>query len=154
MTGGGSVTERREKGKVGRKKRIPPRIYLRYILMNAPGLAAFILVLIILKRWFALPGWLVWSLVAAWIIKDALLFPVVWRAYDWNGPGGAAPMAGERGIVKERLDPSGYVQVRGELWRAERDGDGPPIEPGRPVRVRKRDGFTLYVTPDEDGERQ
>ena len=54
-------------------------------------------------------------------------------------------MIGERAIVRERLAPSGYVKVRGELWRAEKSGDGPAIESGQPVRVVKREGLTLFV---------
>jgi len=62
-------------------------------------------------------------------------------------------MVGKRGIVSKRLDPSGYVQVYGELWRAEQLGDKPPVEEGRPVRVQKMEGLTLYVEP-EDTEKE
>jgi len=58
-------------------------------------------------------------------------------------------MVGERGIVKGPLDPSGYVQVRRELWKAEREGDGPSIEAGSRMRIHRREGLTLYVIPDE-----
>ena len=37
------------------------------------------------------------------------------------------------GIAKERLAPAGYVQIHGELWRAEIIDDGPPVEMGQPV---------------------
>lgn len=39
-------------------------------------------------------------------------------------------MLDARGIAKEKLDPSGYVQVRGELWKAEVWGGGPPVDAG------------------------
>jgi membrane protein implicated in regulation of membrane protease activity len=37
------------------------------------------------------------------------------------------------------------VQVRGELWRAEKLDDGPPIEAGQPVQIIKMEGLTLFV---------
>jgi membrane-bound ClpP family serine protease len=57
-------------------------------------------------------------------------------------------MIGERGVAKEKLVPSGYVQIHGELWRAEKIGEGPPIEEGQPVRVKKMQGLTLLVVPE------
>jgi membrane protein implicated in regulation of membrane protease activity len=133
-------------------KKIPRPIYLRYILLNIPGLAAVILILIIIQHWVVLPVWLFWSIIGFWIVKDALLFPFVWRAYDWERPGQSRSMIGERGIAKERLAPAGYVQVRGELWRAVKIDDGPVIEIGQSVKIVKLDGLTLFVeklTPDK-----
>ena len=128
-------------------RKIPRPIYLRYILLNVPGVVAVILVLMIIQYWVDLPVWLSASIIAFWIIKDVLLFPFVWRSYDAKGPGQSRSMIGERGIAKERLAPSGYVQVHGELWRAEKIGDGPPIEAGQPVHIIKMEGLTLFVEP-------
>ncbi|MBW2486473.1 MAG: NfeD family protein, partial [Deltaproteobacteria bacterium] len=100
-----------------RPRRIPKPIYFRYILLNIPGLAAVILILIIIQHWVVLPVWLFWSIVAFWVVKDAVLFPFVWQAYDWERSGQSRSMIGERGIAKERLAPAGYVQIYGELWR-------------------------------------
>jgi membrane-bound serine protease (ClpP class) len=61
-------------------------------------------------------------------------------------------MIGERGIAKERLAPAGYVQVRGELWRAFIIDDGPAIETGQSVKIVKMDGLTLFVEPVTSGE--
>ena len=133
-------------------KKIPRPIYLRYILLNIPGLAAVILILIIIRYWVVLPGWLFWSIIVFWIVKDALLFPFVWRAYDWERPGRSRSMIGERGIAKEQLAPKGYVQVHGELWRAVKIDDGPPIEMGQSVKIVKMDGLTLFVEPVTSGE--
>ena len=133
-------------------KKIPRPIYLRYILLNIPGLAAVILILIIIRHWVVLPGWLFWSIIVFWIVKDALLFPFVWRAYDWERPGRSRSMIGERGIAKEQLAPKGYVQVHGELWRAVKIDDGPPIEMGQSVKIVKMDGLTLFVEPVTSGE--
>jgi len=125
--------------------KIPRPIYLRYILLNIPSLAAVILILIIIQHWVVLPGWLFGSIIVFWIVKDALLFPFVWRAYDWAGPGRSRSMIGERGLAKERLAPAGKVQIHGELWRAVKIDSGPPIEIGQSVKIVKMDGLTLFV---------
>ena len=128
-------------------RKIPRPIYLRYILLNIPGLAAVILILIIIQHWVVLPVWLFWSIIGFWIVKDVVLFPFVWRAYDWERSGRSRSMIGERGIAKERLAPKGYVQVRGELWRAEIIEGASAIEMGQPVKIVKMDGLTLFVEP-------
>jgi membrane protein implicated in regulation of membrane protease activity len=133
-------------------KKTPRTIYLRYILLNIPGLTAVILILIIIQHWVVLPLWLFWSVIVVWIVKDAVLFPFVWRAYDWERPGRSHAMIGKCGIARERLAPSGYVRFHGELWRAEIIGDGPPVEIGRSVRVVKMDGLTLFVEQVRPGE--
>lgn len=130
-------------------RKIPRPIYLRYLLLNIPGLAAVILILMIIQHWFILPVWLFWSIIGFWIVKDVLLFPVVWRAYDWERPGQSRSMVGERGVAREQLAPSGYVQVRGELWRAKKMGNEPPIEAGQPVQIVEMQGLTLLVKPED-----
>jgi membrane protein implicated in regulation of membrane protease activity len=132
-----------------RATKIAPSVYLRYILLNLPGLAGFILVLILIRHWLGYSEWLFWVFIAGWILKDAVLFPAVWRAYDRRRPGDIDSLVGMCGITKKRLDPSGYIQVRGELWKAERAGAGPPIEAGLQVRICKMKGLTVYVLPDE-----
>ena len=126
-------------------RKIPRSVYIRYILLNIPALVAVILILIIIQHWVVLPAWLFWSIMGFWIIKDIVLFPIVWRAYDGDRPGRSRSMIGEQGVARDRLAPSGYVQVRGELWRAEKLGDGPPIEAGQPVQIVQMKGLTLYV---------
>ncbi len=126
-------------------RKIPRPIYIRYGLLNIPGLAAVVLIQIIIQYWVVLPVWLFWSIIVFWIVKDVVLFPFVWRAYDWERPGRSRSMIGEHGIARERLAPSGYVQIHGELWRAEITGDGPPIEKGQSVKIVNMEGLTLFV---------
>lgn len=126
-------------------RKIPRPIYRRYILLNIPGLAAVILILIIIQHWVVLQVWLFWGIIVFWVVKDAVLFPFVWRAYDWERSGRSRSMIGSRGIAKERLAPKGYVQVHGELWRAEKIDDGPAIEMGQSVKIIKMEGLTLFV---------
>ena len=128
-----------------KSSKIPRPIYIRYILLNIPGLAAVILILIIVQYWLVLPAWLFGSIIGFWIVKDAVLFPFVWRAYDQERSGRSRSMIGRHGIAKERLAPKGYVQVHGELWRAEKIDDGPAIEMGQSVKIIKMEGLTLFV---------
>jgi membrane protein implicated in regulation of membrane protease activity len=129
-------------------RKIPRSIYVRYILLNIPEFAAVLLILVVIQYWVVIPVWLLWSIIGFWIVKDVVLFPFIWRAYDWERSGRSRSMIGERGIAKEKLAPAGYIQIRGELWRAERLGEGPPIEAGLPVRVKKMEGLTLFVVLD------
>jgi membrane-bound ClpP family serine protease len=82
------------------------------------------------------------------VLKDAILFPFVWRAYDWDRSGRADSMDGLRGRAVEPLAPSGYVRVRGELWRAEVSGGRLPVEAGQTVLIRGSRGLTLLVEAD------
>jgi len=135
---------------------IKPAVYLRYGLLCAVELVVVVLVVVVARQWVTLPQWLFWVIVVGWFVKDVVLFPFVWRAYDPDAPDTArrADMVGVRGIAKQRLDPTGYVQVHGELWKAERRGGGPPIEAGWPVRVQGREGLTLFVVPEDAGRQE
>jgi len=137
------------------KRRWSTPILIRYWLLQLPGLALLVFILIFVRRWVDLPAWIFWGSVAIWVVKDAILYPFVWRAYDWDRPEGANSMVGARGIAKERLAPSGYVQVRGELWKAELIEGSPPIKEGESVRVAGIRGLTLLVQPsqEESGDR-
>ncbi len=135
-------------------RKIPGPIYLRYILLNIPEFVAMILILVVIQYWIVIPVWLLWSIIGFWIVKDVVLFPFIWRAYDWDRAGRSRSMIGECGIAKEILAPSGYIQVHGELWRAERLGEGPPIEAGHSVRVKKMEGLTLFVVLDNTEHRR
>jgi len=63
-------------------------------------------------------------------------------------------MIGAIGIAEEKLNPSGYIRVRGELWKAEVVGNARPIERGDGVRIQETRGLTLLVSrADHEGER-
>jgi hypothetical protein len=63
------------------------RILVRYILLQIPGTALLVLILIQLSNRFDLPVWSVWGLIAISVAKDVILFPFVWSAYDWDRQG-------------------------------------------------------------------
>ena len=54
-------------------------------------------------------------------------------------------LVGTEGIVEERLAPSGYIRVHGELWQAEIIGEGRPIEKGAVVQIQGIRGLLLLV---------
>ena len=133
-------------------KHIPGRIYLRYGILMIPGAVVLVLILTVIQQWISIPSWLFWGIVGAWLAKDIIMFPYVWRAHDMNRPGISRSMIGERGVVKKRLDPSGYVQIGGELWRAESLEAEMPIEIGQVVQVIKMEGLKLLVRFEDYGK--
>jgi membrane-bound ClpP family serine protease len=90
----------------------------------------------------AFPLWVICFISLVWVAKDIILFFFTWRAYDWDQK---ETMIGMNGIVLDRLDPTGYVLVRGEKWRAKVMGMKAPIEKGQEVEVLGRQGLTLQI---------
>jgi len=135
------------------QRRGPTRILLRYALLQLPGLVLLVLILIFVQRREDLPAWVFLGSITIWVVKEAIFFPFVRRAYDWDHPQGVNSMVGARGIAKERLAPLGYVQVRGELWKAELMEGSLPLEKGGRVRVEGVRGLRLFVqSGDEEDE--
>jgi membrane protein implicated in regulation of membrane protease activity len=126
------------------------RVLVRYIILQVPGTALLILILIQIHKWFDLPVWSIYGLVAISVAKDVILFPFVWRAYEWNSHGDAHSMVGRQGTARERLAPSGYIRIHGELWKAELKNGNPPMEKGEAVRVEEVRGLTLLVAPSRE----
>ena len=123
---------------------------LRYTLFQVPGAALLVVLLIIVQRWVDLPAWFIWGIVALWVAKDVILFPFLWRAYDWDRSRDENSMVGLRGRAAERLAPSGYVKVRGEMWLGEVMEGERAVEREEGVRVQGMRGLTLLVTPENE----
>ena len=126
------------------------RVVARYALFQIPDLALLSLVLAVAVRWWDLPVRGALLLVACWVVKDVLMFPVTRVAFE---PGGATPsdrLTGAEGIARESLDPRGYVRVGSELWRAAVRPEHAPVASGARVRVVGVRGLTLLVEPARD----
>ncbi len=123
------------------------KVLVRYSLLQLPGIALVIGLLFLMQWWMDIPLWLRWLIIIIWVAKDAVLFPFVWRAYDWNQKDNRHTMIGMQGIALERLDPVGYISIRGEQWKAQVMGKGPPVEEGQKVVVNGIRGLTLYIQP-------
>ncbi|MCG6918103.1 MAG: NfeD family protein [Deltaproteobacteria bacterium] len=130
------------------KKGWSAKVVLRYALLQIPFTALVIAVLILVRKWVDLPLWFICGLVAFLVIKDIVMFPLVWRAYDPDDPALTNTMQGARGIALNDLHPSGYVEIGAEKWQAEVLEGGPPIRRGQRVRVDGIRGLTLLVRPD------
>ena len=124
---------------------ISSKILLRYMLLQLPALIILIIVLFFIRRMINIPVWIAVIIVLVWLIKDIIMFPRVWRSYDTKIPGHRERLIGMKGIVMDGLNPTGYVKIMGELWKAERIETERPIERGDYVRVVKMEGLKLFV---------
>jgi membrane-bound ClpP family serine protease len=122
---------------------------VKYTLLQLPIIVLLTVFLFVIRQWVDLPLWLIVGIIALWTIKDITMFPLVWRAYDQSRPGDATSIVGMQGVASERLAPSGYIQIRGELWRAEVMQGGEPIEKRERVLVVGIKGLTLLVRPED-----
>lgn len=118
----------------------------RYILLQLPGAVLLVFALILARRWIDIPTWLFWGLIVLWVGKDVVLFPFVRKAYEVQED--INPMVGARGVAVEKLAPSGFIRIEGELWKAEAAEGLLAIEPGDAVKVRDARGLTLIVEPE------
>ena len=125
-----------------------PKILVRYALIQMPAIVVLVVSLALIRQWINLPLSLILGIVALWVAKDIILYPLTWRAYDWDRSGDVNAMVGERAIANERLAPTGYVRFYGELWLAKIMEHSHPVEKGEAVRVKGIRGLTLLVQPD------
>lgn len=126
------------------------RVVVRYSVLQVPAAVLLVFILFLLRRWLDLPAWFIWGLVALWVTKDVALFPFVWHSYDREFGEDTNSMVGAQGIVEDRLAPSRYVRVHGELWQAELMRGSPAIDRGQVVRIQEARGLILLVQPDND----
>jgi membrane protein implicated in regulation of membrane protease activity len=122
------------------------RIIIRYALLQVPALVLLVVLIILAKRWIDLPQWFIWVIIGLWIAKDVALFPLTWRAYDQDHARPESSMIGVIGIAEEKLNPSGYIRIGGELWKAELAVKDLLIEKGEAVQVQGIRGLTLLVS--------
>jgi membrane-bound ClpP family serine protease len=142
-------------GKLESVKQTKPsfKIVLKYALLQIPSLIFLILVLIVLRQWFDIPVYLALGFIALWVAKDIILFPFLWRYYDADQLPDRFTMVNSTGLAISRLEPEGYVQIRGERWLARTAETEKPIERGKGIRVKNIRGLKLMVEPlTEDNE--
>ena len=76
------ISERRER----RRRMWSGLVLARYWALQLPATVLVIVVLLAIEDRLAWPQWLVWTVIAVWVAKDAILYPFVWRAYDPSDP--------------------------------------------------------------------
>lgn len=121
-------------------------VFGRYVLLQVPGWLLAAVILYALEKRFDLPAWTVVGVMAVLVLKDFLLYPFLRRAYETRVKSGTEALVGLTGVAREKLDPAGYVELRGELWLAEAVPQARPIAPNERVRVVSADGLRLHVT--------
>jgi len=122
------------------------RAFPKYLLFQLPGWLLGVVALVWLWPRTGLATWIGVALLAAWVVKDFALYPLVRSAYVGRARTGGERLIGIRGKARDRLDPEGWVFVVGELWRA-RTTDGAVLEQGSDVVVVAADGLVLSVAP-------
>jgi membrane protein implicated in regulation of membrane protease activity len=128
------------------KTRNERRLLLRYLLFQLPGWLLLGAGAVFLYRGFGVSPWLGTGALALWVLKDLVLFPFVKNAYRRDAPS-ERRLVGLRGIAAQRLEPEGWVRIRGELWAARLAPGCAPVETGGTVAVRDVEGLTLVVEP-------
>ncbi len=125
-------------------KRWPLRVIIRYALFQIPEILLLLLVLYGLHHWFSVPLWMLGMILGIWIIKDFILFFFIWRAYEIPESGRDPRLEGAVGVTIEALDPQGYVEINGELWKAQ-SKNKQPIPARQKVAVVDHKGLLLIV---------
>lgn len=111
------------------------KIIIRYILLQIPMLILVSLVAIIAVDYFKLRYWVAIVFIAGWILKDSLMFLLVWPSYDWEKLKLEKSIIGERATVHDILNPSGYVRFKGEFWKARIEPPDIQVKKGETVRI-------------------
>jgi membrane protein implicated in regulation of membrane protease activity len=125
-------------------KRWSFRVIRRYTLFQIPELLLLTLALYGLHHWFSVPLWMVGMILGIWIAKDIILFFFIWRAYEIPKYGRDPRLEGAAGVTIEILDPLGYVEINGELWKAQ-SKNKQPIPARQKVAVVDHKGLLLVV---------
>jgi membrane protein implicated in regulation of membrane protease activity len=123
------------------------RTIARYTLFQIPVLILLSLGLAAAVRWWGLPVLAAYGLVALWIAKDIIMYPILRVAYESDSSSGADAIHGALGVVTQPLVPSGYVRLGSELWKAELASGSEVVSVGSAIRVVELRGLTLIVEP-------
>jgi len=121
------------------------RTLARYTLFQIPDLILLGLALAAAVRWWGFPVIVAYGVVALWIVKDVIMFPILRVAYESGSSGGVEGIRGALGVTTQPLVPSGYVRLGSERWKAELVPDSEPVSVGSAIRVVEVRGLTLIV---------
>jgi membrane protein implicated in regulation of membrane protease activity len=124
--------------------------FAKYMLLQLPGYVLTALVLLALRSWITFPVWIVVAAVLIGLVKDLVVFNVVRNSFDADVATGVERLIGMKGVASESLNPTGYVKLNSELWRARVHSDEGEIPAGDPIVVRALDGMTLIVSRAHD----
>lgn len=118
----------------------------RYALLQILSWGLVLLVVLLLLRW----GWINTTaagvVIALWLAKEILLYPLYLPALTTESAvsPGVEAMMGRVGNCRTEVNGRGMIEVQGERWLA-RSADGTRIAPGLRVQVVGHDGMVLQV---------
>jgi membrane-bound ClpP family serine protease len=121
------------------------KVVLKYVVIQLAQTTVLVCVLLLVRHFVGIPAWLIATILAVWILKDVALFPKVWRAYAFFDNTPNKTLVGLEATVVFSLDPSGYVRIQGELWKAELRNPNSAAQRGDQTRVVDIKGTTLMV---------
>jgi membrane protein implicated in regulation of membrane protease activity len=117
----------------------------KYLLIEVPGWLLVAALAWGARGWWGLPDWAAIAIVAAFVLKDLVLFPFVRHAYEVEMRENGSHLVGASACVEQSLAPEGWVRLGSELWRARSVG-GEELPSGTRVCVEAVEGLTLRVT--------
>lgn len=123
------------------------RVFGRYLLFQVPEWVAASLVAYAVVHFELVSPTLTLSVLAVFVIKDLVLFPVTRIAYEPGRPHGADALLGARAVAIHDLAPEGYVRIGAESWHARIGSPGVRVPQGATVEVRAVVDLTLIVEP-------
>jgi membrane-bound ClpP family serine protease len=126
------------------------RTLLRYVAFQVPGWLLIGAAAWAAVHWFDVETWMALAGVGLFVLKDALLFPLVRRSYERDGR--THGPIGENGVAEDEIDGEGWVRVGAERWRARVAQGSAPIARGGRVRIVGVHGLTLHVEATADSE--
>ena len=117
----------------------------KYIVLQIPG-AFMVAVLLVVLHYsgYITPG-MGLLLFAGWLIKDAVMFRVLRKAYEPGPSHGTDALVGLRAVVVDELAPKGSVRIGSEHWSAIAADPATSLGRGTEVRVVSVDGYTVTV---------
>lgn len=93
----------------------PAGVIHRYLLFQVPGWALGLPAFFLIHQWRHFPWWVLPLFFLFWVIKDALLFPLVWPACDVRA-GNRPPLVGRKRLVVKALSSDGAPVWWGHAW--------------------------------------
>ena len=120
-------------------------VFWRYWLLQVPGWAVLGVLLYAANRYLSLSVYVAVTLWFLWLVKDALLYPILRQHYEFREREAHEHMLEAEVVAREPLSPRGYVDLRGELWMAELVRGEEPAPAGARLRIDSVDGLTLRV---------
>ena len=109
--------------------------FWRYTKLQIPGWILTVIALCWIYQTLGISLWLAISIFVCWTVKDFVLYPFLRSSYDLVTHPRINDLIGLNGTTVDRLAPDGYVQVRGELWRATSQKPTEALKKNTPILV-------------------